>query len=77
MCNRRIDARLTHAGKFSRPFHLPAFGESAVGLRHVPIPGLGQDQPLRCLEAERIQPQPILGRLAGGSLRLHLGGTLP
>ena len=56
MNDRRVDAGGQHAREFSRPIsgHLPALGEGAIGVGHVPIPGLGEDQTLRGLQPQRL-----------------------
>ncbi len=48
-----IDAGLHHGRHLARPFLLPALGEGAVGVVHVPIPSLGHDEALRRRQPHR------------------------
>src|SRR3977135_3629067 len=54
MRDARIDAGLHHGWELTRPLPMPALGPGAVGIVHVPIPGLRQGEALRRRETERV-----------------------
>src|SRR5580704_4167543 len=54
MQGRSVAAGLVHVGEFARPLGLPALGPGAGAVVHVPIEGLGENEALGDLQAERL-----------------------